>query len=124
MSCFLVLFIVVHAGGNLHVFKGPDDLDGYDYFYVCFCWTGFEFKANTVGEHVLLSALFHTFVELKCTWDQKLSSGLMSGQLNLAITVLMLLTFLIIHLLQFRLPILSSISCDHHRRSSTGGPVG
>ena len=88
------------------MFKGPDDLDGYDYFYVFFCWTGFEFQANTVGEYVL----WHTFVELKCTWDQKLSSGLMSGQLNLAITVLMLLTFLIIHLLQFRLQILSSIS--------------
>ena len=41
------------------------------------CWTGFGFQANTVEEYVLLSAFFflHTFVGLKRTWDQKLSSG-------------------------------------------------
>ena len=26
--------IVVHAVGNLHLFKGPDDLNGYGYFHV------------------------------------------------------------------------------------------
>ena len=35
---------------------------------------------------MLLSALLHIFVGLKRTWNQKLSPGLMSGQLNLAIT--------------------------------------
>merc|ERR1712136_386970 len=73
-AVFLIFFIVVHAVGNLHVFKGPDDFNGYGYF----------------------------FVRLNWTWDQKLSSGLMSGQLNLAITGLMLLTFMTIHLFQFR----------------------
>lgn len=27
----MVLFIVIHAVGNLHVFKGPDDFNGYGY---------------------------------------------------------------------------------------------
>ena len=39
---------------------------------------------------------------LKRTRDQKLSSGLMSGQLSLAITGLMLLMFMTIHLFQLR----------------------
>ena len=29
---FLIFFIVVHAIGNLHVFLGPDDFNGYGYF--------------------------------------------------------------------------------------------
>ena len=82
--------------------QGPDDFNGYGYFYVRLYWTGFGFQANIVEEYVLLSALLHIFVGLKRTWDQKLSSGLMSGQLNLAITGLMLLTFMTIHLFQFR----------------------
>merc|ERR1712137_797945 len=28
------IFIVIHAVGNLHVFLGPDDFNGYGYFYV------------------------------------------------------------------------------------------
>ena len=67
----------------------PDDLDGYGYFPVCLFWT------------VLLSALLHTVVGLKRTWDQKLSSGLTRGHLDVAITDLMLLTHMTIHLFQF-----------------------
>jgi predicted heme/steroid binding protein len=33
-AILLVLFIVIHAVGNLHVFLGPDDFNGYGYFYV------------------------------------------------------------------------------------------
>ena len=51
---------------------------------------------------MLLSVQLHTFVGLKRSWDQKLSSGLRSGQLNLAITGLMLLMFMTFHLLQLR----------------------
>merc|ERR550537_748896 len=38
---FLIMFIVIHAVGNLHVFLGPDDFNGYGYFYVRLYWTGF-----------------------------------------------------------------------------------
>jgi len=103
-AILLVLFIVIHAVGNLHVFKGPDDFNGYGYFYVRLYWTGFGLPANIVEEYILLSVLLHVFVGLKRTWDMKLalvkSQGL--SALNLAISGLMLLTFMTIHLFQFR----------------------
>jgi hypothetical protein len=101
-AIFLIFFIVVHAVGNLHVFKGPDDFNGYGYFYVRLYWTGFGLPANIVEEYCLLSALLHVFVGLKRTYDMKLTMGVKSGQLNLAISGLMLLTFMSVHLFQYR----------------------
>ena len=99
----LFFFIVVYVVGiYLHMFKGPDDFNGYGYFSVRLYCTGLGFQANIVEEYVLLSALLHIFAGLKRTRDQKLSSGLMSGQLSLAITGLMLLMFMTIHLSQLR----------------------
>merc|ERR1719387_2980866 len=83
-AILLVLFIVIHAVGNLHVFKGPDDFNGYGYFYVRLYWTGFGLPANIVEEYILLSALLHVFVGVKRTWDMKLTMGVKSGALNLA----------------------------------------
>ena len=45
---FLFIFIIIHAVGNLHVFLGPDDFNGYGYFYVRLYWTGFGLQANIV----------------------------------------------------------------------------
>merc|ERR1712032_1526425 len=103
-AIFLIIFIIIHAVGNLHVFKGPDDFNGYGYFYVRLYWTGFGLPANIVEEYVLLSILLHVAVGLKRTWDQKLAMVKTSGLsvLNLAITGLMLMTFMTIHLFQFR----------------------
>lgn len=103
-AILLVLFIVIHAVGNLHVFKGPDDFNGYGYFYVRLYWTGFGLPANIVEEYILLSVLLHVFVGLKRTWDMKLALAKSQGPgvLNLAISGLMLLTFMTIHLFQFR----------------------
>merc|ERR1712190_606683 len=103
-AILLVLFIVIHAVGNLHVFKGPDDFNGYGYFYVRLYWTGFGLPANIVEEYILLSVLLHVFVGLKRTWDISLKRVKTSGPsvLYLAITGLMLLTFMTIHLFQFR----------------------
>ena len=100
-AVFLIFLIVVLAVGNLHVIKGPGDFNVYGYFYVRLYRTGFGFQANLVEESVLLSALLHDSVGLERTWDQELSPGLMSGQLNLAITGLMLLTVITIHLFLF-----------------------
>ena len=84
--------------------RGPDDFNGYGYFYVRLYWTGFGLPANIVEEYILLSVLLHVFVGLKRTWDMKLA--LVNSQginvLNLAISGLMLLTFMTIHLFQFR----------------------
>merc|ERR1712039_183164 len=101
-AILLILFIVIHAVGNLHVFMGPDDFNGYGYFYVRLYWTGFGLPANIVEEYILLAVLLHVFVGLKRTYDMKLTLGLKSGQLNLAVSGLMLLTFMTIHLFQFR----------------------
>merc|ERR1712233_304370 len=49
-AILLVLFMVIHAVGNLHVFMGPDDFNGYGYFYVRLYWTGFGLQANIVEE--------------------------------------------------------------------------
>merc|ERR1712079_997795 len=103
-AILLILFIVIHAVGNLHVFAGPDDFNGYGYFYVRLYWTGFGLPANVVEEYVLLSILLHVAVGLKRTWDQKLALVKTQGinVLNLAMTGLMLMTFMTIHLFQFR----------------------
>jgi len=101
-AILLILFIVIHAVGNLHVFMGPDDFNGYGYFYVRLYWTGFGLPANIVEEYILLSVLLHVLVGLKRTWDMKLKMGVRSGALNLAISGIALLTFMTIHLFQFR----------------------
>ena len=70
-----------------HFRDQPDDFNGYSFFYVRFVTVhALDSRRNIVEEYVLLSVLQHIFVGLKRTRDQKLSSGLMSGQLSLAIT--------------------------------------
>jgi len=101
-AILLVLFIVIHAVGNLHVFKGPDDFNGYGYFYVRLYWTGFGFHANIVEEYILLAAVLHVAVALKRTWDISINYTVSSGKLNLAISGITLLCFMTIHLFQFR----------------------
>jgi len=101
-AMFLFIFIIIHAVGNLHVFLGPDDFNGYGYFYVRLYWTGFGFDANIVEEYILLAALLHIFVALKRTWDISINYTIASGKLNLAISGITLLTFMCIHLFQFR----------------------
>jgi len=103
-AILLILFMVIHGVGNLHVFMGPDDFDGYGYFYVRLYWTGFGLPANIVEEYILLSALLHMFVGVKRSWDKKkmaATAGIFPT-MNLAITGLILGTFMTIHLFQFR----------------------
>jgi len=103
-AIFLLIFLIIHAVGNLHVFKGPDDFNGYGYFYVRLYWTGFGLPANIVEEYIILAIALHVMVGLKRTWDMKLklvgSSGI--SVLNLAMSGLVLMTFMTIHLFQFR----------------------
>jgi hypothetical protein len=101
-AIFLIVFIIIHAVGNLHVFLGPDDFNGYGYFYVRLYFTGFGVPANCVEIYVLMSALLHVAVALKRTWDISLNYTVGSGKLNLAFSGIMLLTYMTIHLFQFR----------------------
>jgi len=99
-AMLLFVFIIIHAVGNLHVFLGPNDFNGYGYFYVRLYWP-FDF-ANLVEIYVLLAALLHVVVAVKRTWEISLKSAVDSGKMNLAISGVMLLTFMTIHLFQFR----------------------
>merc|ERR1711939_870612 len=83
-AMFLIVFQIIHAVGNLHVFLGPDDFNGYGYFYVRLYWTGFGFNANIVEEYVLLSAVMHVVIALKRTYDITSGYALTSGKWNLA----------------------------------------
>jgi hypothetical protein len=99
---FLFVFIIIHAVGNLHVFLGPNDFNGYGYFYVRLYPTGFGLPANIVEIYVALCALLHVLVALKRTWDISINYKVSEGKLNLAISGICLLTFMLIHLFQFR----------------------
>merc|ERR1712070_1145872 len=99
---FLIMGIVIHAVGNLHVFLGPDDFNGYGYFYVRLYWTGFGLNANIVEEYVALSAVMHVVIALKRTYDITSGYAITSGKWNLAITGVLLLIYMTIHLFQFR----------------------
>merc|ERR1712050_41369 len=55
-----------------------------------------------MGEYVLLCAMLHIFVALKRTWDISLNMSVNSGKLNLEISGICLLTFMCVHLFQFR----------------------
>jgi len=99
---FLIMFMVIHAVGNLHLFLGPDDFCGYGYFYVRLYWTGFGFDANIVEEYVAICALLHVIVALKRTWDISINYPINSGKMNLAFSGIWLFVFMSIHLQQFR----------------------
>jgi hypothetical protein len=106
-AILLVLFMVIHGVGNLHVFMGPDDFNGYGYFYVRLYWTGFGLPANIVEEYILLSAVLHIFVGLMRTWDKramvkKQTLGAAMSTLSMGISGVVLGTFMTIHLFQFR----------------------
>merc|ERR1719399_1958685 len=77
-AIFLFVFIVIHAIGNLHVFLGPDDFNGYGYFYVRLYWSGFGFEANIVEEYVALCAMLHVVVALKRTYMMNLGNSITS----------------------------------------------
>jgi len=101
-AMFLFVFIIIHAVGNLHVFLGPDDFNGYGYFYVRLYWSGFGLEANIVEEYVALCALLHVTVALKRTYEGSISMPMNSGKLNLAFSGITLLMFMTVHLFQFR----------------------
>merc|ERR1712048_361274 len=101
-AMMLFVFMIIHAVGNLHVFLGPEDFNGYGYFYVRLYPTGFGLPANIVEIYVLLTAMLHVAVALKRTWEGTINMKVSSGALNLALSGVCLLTFMTIHLFQFR----------------------
>lgn len=101
-AIFLVFFMVIHAVGNLHVFAGPDDFNGYGYFYVRLYWTGLGLNANIVEEYCALCFLLHAAVAIRRVWGVRGSYSALKGKFKLASTGFCLLVFLCIHMMQFR----------------------
>ena len=85
-AIFLLVFVIIHAVGHLHVFLGR------------LYWTGFGLQANIVEERALLGALLHVSVALKRIWDISLTHSVASGKFNMVISGVTLLTFMTIHL--------------------------
>lgn len=98
-AMFMIFFVFVHALGNMHLMKGPDDFNGYGYFFVRLYFPKCDF--NAVELYLAMALTMHISVGLKRAWGKR-SMGIASGQLNLAITGLMILTFLMKHFQDFR----------------------
>jgi len=112
-AVFLIVFMVIHAVGNLHVFLGPNDFCGYGFFYVRLYpfsvgnAAGLGLNANIVEEYIALCAIMHVIVALKRTYQYKSIKMLGSpwknwNALQLIITGSILLGYMIVHLQQFR----------------------
>jgi len=66
-------------------------------------WTTFGLmKASVIELYLWMAGLLHISVGLKRTYDINLGYPVSSGKLNMAITGLLLLCFLLTHLMQFR----------------------
>lgn len=100
---FLVMFMVIHSVGNLHVFGGPNHFNAYGYFYVRLYWTGFGLNANIIEEYLALAGLLHVCVAWKRTAQQAKAIVRSPSRWTLILSGLALLVFSIVHLKQFRL---------------------
>lgn len=84
-AVFLLLFMVVHSVGNLHIFLGPDDMNSYGYFYDRQYFSAvtngaIPIDANALEIYLYLSILLHISVALKRTWDINRTMTFDSGE--------------------------------------------
>eukprot|EP00747_Dinoflagellata_sp_TGD_P115919 gnl/TRDRNA2_/TRDRNA2_172256_c1_seq1.p1 gnl/TRDRNA2_/TRDRNA2_172256_c1~~gnl/TRDRNA2_/TRDRNA2_172256_c1_seq1.p1 ORF type:complete len:361 (+),score=64.18 gnl/TRDRNA2_/TRDRNA2_172256_c1_seq1:70-1083(+) len=101
-AIFLIVFIIIHAVGNVHLFSGPRDFNGYGYMYDRLHWTGLGLDASIVEEYLLLALMLHVAVALKRSWEISMNYCLYTGKWNMLISGLLVLTFIINHLGDFR----------------------
>lgn len=103
-AIFLIVFVLIHGMGNLHVYAGPDAFNGYAYFLNRPVPWGTLFLP--VELYLLAAGILHVLVATIRTVKFKklsmLTDSNQRSQLTLAITGFMLLVFLIVHLAQFR----------------------
>jgi hypothetical protein len=105
-AVFLMVFVIIHGLGNLHVFAGPDAFNGYAYFLNR--PVPWDTLFLPVELYLLVAGILHVFVATLRTIKFKklamISDPNSRGQLTLAFTGALLFVFLVIHLSQFRLP--------------------
>jgi len=102
-AMFLVFFIIIHAVGNLEIYLGKDEYNGYAYFYKRLYWTGFGLEANIVEEYLAIALFVHVCVALKRSYDITINYCLHTGRWRMLLTGLCTLFFLINHVQDFRL---------------------
>ncbi|KAF4691509.1 hypothetical protein FOZ60_015371 [Perkinsus olseni] len=99
-AMFLIVFVIIHGLGNLHCFFGPDHFNGYAYFLNHPCpWSALLLPVEI---YLLAAGLLHVAVGLVRTYKFK-TINTAFDQLWLIVTGVVLLVFLIVHLMQFRL---------------------
>lgn len=108
-AVFLLTFTIIHALGNFaDMLGGPDELNGEGYLFDRIGWTGSfgltaDFPISVVEEYLLLALILHVSVALKRSWDISMNYCLYTGSWNMMISGLVVLTFLMRHLSDFRL---------------------
>ena len=103
-AIFLIVFVLIHGLGNLHLYAGPDAFNGYAYFLNRPVPWGTLFLPVEI--YLLAAGVLHVLVATVRTVKFKkmamLTDSAQRGQLTLALTGFALLVFLVIHLAQFR----------------------
>jgi len=101
-AIMLLLFTIVHAGGNTFDFwiGGPVEMNGETYFFERQHIKGVG--AGALEIYILLAGLLHVSVALKRSWDISMNYCLSTGKWNMLLSGLVVLTFLVKHLQDFR----------------------
>lgn len=114
-AMFLMTFVTIHALGNVHLFFGPEHFNGYAYFlnhHIPFIGS----LARPIEIYLLLAGIMHVVVAI--TRIVKFRKERISMKdWEMAITGVILLIFLLVHLLQFRLASESLLSPFSFRAS-------
>ncbi|CAJ1373427.1 unnamed protein product [Effrenium voratum] len=107
-AVFLITFTIVHALGNfVDMLGGPAELNGEGYLFDRIHWTGAfgyikDFPFSVVEEYLALALLLHVTVALKRSYDITIGYTIATGRWNMLLSGLVILTFLIKHLQDFR----------------------
>eukprot|EP00928_Gymnodinium_smaydae_P038749 TRINITY_DN2664_c0_g3_i3.p1 TRINITY_DN2664_c0_g3~~TRINITY_DN2664_c0_g3_i3.p1 ORF type:complete len:1003 (+),score=297.36 TRINITY_DN2664_c0_g3_i3:444-3011(+) len=107
-AIFLLFFTIVHVAGNSwDFFNGPDEMNGETYFFERqHAWMGLVglgwLNAGPLEVYLLLAGLLHVSVALKRSWDISIGYCLYTGKWNMLLSGLIILTFLMKHLTDFR----------------------
>jgi len=106
-AIMLLVFTIVHVAGNSFDFwvGGAEEMNGETYFFErqqAFWPVGKKLNLGPLEAYLLLALGLHVSVALKRTWDINAKYGVFSGKLNMCLSGLFVLAFLIKHLKDFK----------------------
>ncbi|KAF4663508.1 hypothetical protein FOZ61_001613 [Perkinsus olseni] len=100
-AIFLMAFVTIHALGNIHLFFGAEHFNGYAHF-LNHPVPVIDTLARPIEIYLLLAGLMHVIVAVDRTFKFK-KERLSLKDMEMGVTGAILLVFLLVHLLQFRL---------------------